>query len=90
MSSSIVVLLNYYYSTSHGLNFSLEKQVVTPFVLNPPFTLLIILKYRKVEGLSIKEKKKELIITDNSVAIARKRGWVEVKEGIGEINDDGK
>lgn len=34
-SSSVVVLLNYYYSTSHGLNFSLERQVSTSFVLNP-------------------------------------------------------
>ena len=42
-----------------------------------------------VEGLSKKEKR-ELMDTDNSVVIVGRGCWVEVKDGIGGINDNGK
>ena len=43
----------------------------------------------RVEGLSIKEKEKKLMDTDNRMLIAKGGEWARVGEGMGGINGDG-
>ena len=43
-------------------------------------------RVKKLKGL----RKKPQIVTDNSMVITRVKGWGEVEEGKGIINDDGK